>query len=80
MKFLMGQLDVSRGYVKSNLETSVYLISHYDSKGWWIKHHSENKWQAKSHSVPGCTHKKTVLKKRGMQISLTDEAMHEVSL
>lgn len=64
MKFHMGQLDVPKGYVKPNLETSVYLISHYASKGWWVKHHSENKRQAKSHSVPGGTHKKILLKER----------------
>jgi hypothetical protein len=84
MKFHMGQLDVpscimeQKGYVKSHLETSVYMISQYDSKGC-VKHHSENKRQAKSHPVPGGTYKKIVLKKKGMQISLRDEEMLEVS-
>jgi hypothetical protein len=62
MKFHMEQLDVpsciikKKGYVKSHLEPSVYMISRYDSKGC-VKHHSENKRQAKSHPVPGGTYK-----------------------
>jgi len=69
MKFYMGQLDVpscimkQKTYIKSHLENSVYMISHYDSNGC-VKHHSENKWQAKSRPIQGGTYKKIVLKKR----------------
>jgi hypothetical protein len=84
MTFYMGQLDVpscnmkQKAYMKSLLETSVYMISHYDSNGC-VKRHSENV----ASEVSPCTRgyvQEDRSEKKGRPILLRDEEMHEVSL